>query len=526
MPHACDTTVCLQRPGLSVDIPEAAGSPPAGDSPGQESSPVETPTPKLRDADPDLVASADIDLDDLVERREGRRTLHYLVFMVTTLVLMPVYSLWFLFMGWVYYLVPNSMAVVALVVSFFLPAVLHLGWRAARARNSNKLQFYSFLLVLAVSLQVSMCVVMILDNGVIRNGYIQSVTIAGRDVCESTGSLPWGADYLPIDEICACFSAQNEERRSALPENPEDAAAASGNLTGGLLGSDTEIVDGVTAGNSSVSLAPDVSINMTMCHTVAATNETVCEVVESLVGCLRFVVDNEIGLAGPHVVAICLGTLCIELFLSYLAYTMMDDMDWKEQQRGLKRKGGLSVGTLQGQIVDAEGLKSGIVDTKANSYGCRYAVLTLRSEDVAEKSHRKYTAVTRKIEDDPSPDWNEPFEGWVLYDCSKVLEIEVYDVIVEKKKKTREVLIGSAEVQIEGDRLPEQDYTMNGNDEEGPCSIELTWEPPRKKNKDSPETAAAGTINIMLHRVPVPPLLTRRSVSITQTWYFESTVLF
>jgi hypothetical protein len=114
----------------------------------------------------------------------------------------------------------------------------------------------------------------------------------------------------------------------------------------------------------------------------------------------------------------------------------------------------------------------------------------------------------------------------VLYDCSKVLEIEVYDVVVEKKKKTREVLIGSAEVQIEGDRLPEQDYTMNGNDEEGPCSIELTWEPPRKKKKDSPETAAAGTINIMLHRVPVPPLLTRRSVSITQTWYFESTVLF
>eukprot|EP01043_Picozoa_sp_COSAG02_P075570 COSAG02_NODE_15648_length_1151_cov_123.311787_1_plen_383_part_11 len=383
--------------------------------------------------------------------------------MVTTLVLLPVYGLWFLFMGWVYYLVPNSIAVVALVVSFFLPAVLHLGWRAAVGRNSNMLQFYAFLLVLAVSLQVSLSLVMVLDNGAIRNGYIQSVTIAGRDVCKSTGSVPWGANHLPIAEICQCFSAQSFD-------DADDAL------------SDTDVVDGLTA-NSSAPSAPEhqydavshFSINMTLCHTAAAANETVCEVVDSLPGCLGFVVDNEIGLTGPHVVAICIGTLCVELFLSFLAYTMMDDLDWKEQQRGLKRKGGLSVGTLRGEIVDAEGLKSGQVDTNLNGFGCRYAVLTLRSEDVAEKSHREYTAVTRKIEDDPSPNWNEPFEGWVMYECSKVLEIEVYDVVVGKKKKTREALVGSATVQIEGDRLPEHDYTMDGNEEEGPCSIGLTW---------------------------------------------------
>jgi len=34
-----------------------------------------------------------------------------------------VYTLWFFFMAWVYYLVPNAIALVALIVSFFLPAV-------------------------------------------------------------------------------------------------------------------------------------------------------------------------------------------------------------------------------------------------------------------------------------------------------------------------------------------------------------------------------------------------------------------
>ena len=497
-----------ERRALSVDIPDGGG-----DSPGPEESPVETPTEQLADEDPFV----DVDFD-LGERREGRRKVHFLVFMLATLMLLPVYSLWFAFMAWVYYLVPNMIAVVALIVSFFLPAVLHLGWRGARERNSGVLQFYAFLLVLAVSLQVSVCVVMVLDNGVIRNGYIQSVTIAGRDVCENTDSLPWGANHLPVDAICECFNAQND-RESSLDENLD------GNLTGTLL------VDGATVrqetrADLSAVVPAGVSMNMTLCHTAAATNETVCEVVESLVGCLGFVVDTRIGLEGPHVIAICVGTLCVELFLSFLAYTMMDDLDYKEQQQAMKRKGGAPVGTLQGAIVDAEGLKSGQVDKRSNSFGCRYAVLTLRSEDVAEKEHRQYTAVTGKVEDDPSPDWNQPFEGWVLYECSKFLEIEVYDVIAPNRKKSKEVLIGSAKVKIQGDWLPELDYTMNGDEEEGPCSIELKWKPLGKKKSDLPEIQKAGTINIMLHRVPVPPLLTRRSVSITQTWYFESTVLF
>ena len=56
------------------------------------------------------------------------------MFMSATLFLLPVYSLFFIFMAWVYYLVPNAIALVALIVSFFLPAVLYMGWSAAVVR--------------------------------------------------------------------------------------------------------------------------------------------------------------------------------------------------------------------------------------------------------------------------------------------------------------------------------------------------------------------------------------------------------
>jgi hypothetical protein len=542
---------------LSIRVPDAAGSPRAdeeGTSPSDASpsdaspslpSPVDTPTPREPD---DERVSVD-EVFDLAARREGRRKTSYGVFMTLTLVLLPVYTLWFGFMAWVYYLVPNSIALVALVVSFFLPAVLYLGWTSARDVKGSTLQFYAFLLILAVSLQISLSVVMILDNGAIRNAYIQSIMIAGRDVCGTAGSLPWGAQYLPLDAICECFVTQDESDPRLVEEVAEDLealGAVAANSTSTLPAVDAAAaVDGFGEGadelgvgigvvvddwsqgfaaNSSSAVIPDVSMNLTLCHTVEGTNEMVCEVVDSLVDCLGFVVDTRVGLTGTHVVAICIGTLCVELLLSFLAYTMMEDLDWKEQQKALKQKGGPQTGTLRGEIVDAVGLKSGRVDTKKNSFGNRYAVLKLRSEDVAEKEHRSYSVTTSKVEDDPSPDWNQSFEGWALYESSKLLEIQVYDVIQEKRK-TRDVLIGSANVAIQGDRLPDLDYTMDGNEEEGPCSINLVWTPPPKKKKDTPERASAGTINIMLQHIPVPPMLTQRSVSITKTWYFESTVL-
>ena len=126
---------------------------------------------------------------------------------------------------------------------------------------------------------------------------------------------------------------------------------------------------------------------------------------------------------------------------------------------------------------------------------------------------------------DPSPDWNTEFEGWALYECSETLVIEVYDVVQVKKNKILDVLVGAARLRMQGNRLPEIDYIMDGDEEEGPASIELRWTPPKKKKKDTPKEGRAGTINVMLQFVPVRPMLTKRAVALTKTWYFESTVL-
>lgn len=115
---------------LQIEVPAAGGSPRVG-ADGEVLSPVETPTPRQHSEN---AQNEILDFDQHGDRRQGRRRWRYLVFMSATLFLLPVYSLFFIFMAWVYYLVPNAIALVALIVSFFLPAVLYMGWSAAVVR--------------------------------------------------------------------------------------------------------------------------------------------------------------------------------------------------------------------------------------------------------------------------------------------------------------------------------------------------------------------------------------------------------
>ena len=71
------------------------------------------------------------------------------------------------------------------------------------------LRLFAFVMLLAVNLQVSVCLVLVLDKTV-SEAYLSSVVVASHDVCKNleTGmaALPVGADYLPVDEMCACFN--------------------------------------------------------------------------------------------------------------------------------------------------------------------------------------------------------------------------------------------------------------------------------------------------------------------------------
>ena len=99
--------------GLSVMIPNGRQSP---------TSP-ETPTPRAGDAGRDTF---EMDVDEDRERRHGRKCGNYLVFMTATVLLWPVYFLFFVFTLWAFWLLHNSITFVALVISAILPAVPHL----------------------------------------------------------------------------------------------------------------------------------------------------------------------------------------------------------------------------------------------------------------------------------------------------------------------------------------------------------------------------------------------------------------
>ena len=160
--------------------------------------------------EPDL---GDIDLDAHLasdaDARLARRTCLYLVFMAATVVLFPVYFVLFLFIVWLWYVVPNSMSAAGVVVALVLPAILIIGFISARKQKMPMLRFYAFLMMLAVNLQVSVCIMVAFDKSVAA-AYLSGVVVAGHELCATIDDgvefLPLGVSLLPnIRSICSCF---------------------------------------------------------------------------------------------------------------------------------------------------------------------------------------------------------------------------------------------------------------------------------------------------------------------------------
>eukprot|EP01051_Picozoa_sp_SAG22_P003800 SAG22_NODE_190_length_15715_cov_21.164980_2_plen_417_part_00 len=292
-----------------------------------------------------------IDLDD-DEIMHNRQSHYYMVFMVITVLLLPFYFLIFVFTLWLLYLVPNTLSVVGSVVSAVLPIVLSVGLRAARRMKMSQLRFYSFLMMLAVNLQISLSLVLTFDRAV-SNAYLGSLVYAAQQLCTDLAggvSMPLGAKLIPTTELCACTSIYMSDGSWQSLEETLSAARPPPNST--------QI--------PSNAMAEDVMVCMT-------------GVLESL----------GVGHTELSIFSAC--TLIAELALAYLGYHMIEDVEVKSEKKDAKKKGGQQIASIRGEIIGADGPLSGHTkppSKRKNNFSSRYAELSLNAPGLHNKEHR------------------------------------------------------------------------------------------------------------------------------------------
>eukprot|EP01048_Picozoa_sp_COSAG05_P002391 COSAG05_NODE_97_length_19444_cov_8.577174_14_plen_326_part_00 len=169
----------------------------------------EPPTPRSPNA-PECDVDDDQHHDLDAEKREGRARLKFLLFMVVSAALVPFFMAIACFTLWIYYLGPNALSLMCAVVGCSMLLVLVLGIKGALKTNHKRLQMFSFLLLLVLSMQISMIMVVLLDDGSLANAYLASAGRAINGMCDIT-HLPVGAGMLPVQEICDCVKKGSYE---------------------------------------------------------------------------------------------------------------------------------------------------------------------------------------------------------------------------------------------------------------------------------------------------------------------------
>lgn len=231
------------------------------------------------------------------------------------------------------------------------------------------------------------------------------------------------------------------------------------------------------------------------------------------------------------------------------------------------QKGGRLMGTLRGEIVRGSKLGSaaGLPPKKKRKFlgrkkeqnnggglASRYAVLTVRTKDLFDPSREVQKRTTNIVEDDADPAWNFTFgfpdsepgrDGIDIFEESQPIEIWVFDgehvsATAKLDKKARApVCVGKAGEHSSGTNgaqitngvhfiedpatragmIPELDYATDGKAE---VEIPLFLE-----NKKGSLIERAGSVTVRFQYTPRPPLLSRSAATVTQSWYYEATVL-
>lgn len=142
---------------------------------------------------------------------------------VGTAVLLPVFLLFALFAAWVVYLQANAVNVLVVCVALAMPAVMYTGCRGAGKQSEPVLRAYSFALTMVITMQLSMTFVAWFDDGTLWAAYVDSCAVGFSSMCSNMENLPMGADWLNVEEICACASSSTEdwERRENITNDDE-----------------------------------------------------------------------------------------------------------------------------------------------------------------------------------------------------------------------------------------------------------------------------------------------------------------
>ena len=436
-------------------------------------------------------------------KRLGRAGISYFIMTTGTLLLLPIYTVFAVFMLWVFYIVPNPMSFLGTCVAVAVPGILYVGRQGAKTSEEGTLQMFSFLMVLGITLQVSIMFVVALDDGTLVDAFLDLCAEGARTMCANMAHLPWGAELLPTEMICACAA---EEADSS--------------------GSGTEARD--------------------------------------LATCLKDHLQEDYSVGAYEAVLALCATLGVEITLSWIAWGMMVDLDLKETRDASRRKGGGPTGTLRGKIVCGTGLlcefdtlaekaqakqikkeakaaKKALKAQKKKTKGkkgneqkadeglgglglqvaSRRVELALKTPglDKAVAQHINQVARSPAVEDDCDPEYSYEFFAMRTYAASTTIVLSAWDFASDPKGK-QGVCVGTAKIEVKKDKLPEYGYTMDADPDDALVKIPLTWTNPK-----TGVTRDAGKVLIELVWVPEGDMLTNAVSMITKTWYFELTVI-
>jgi hypothetical protein len=159
-----------------------------------------------------------------IPERAGRKISSHFILIAGTMVLLPGFLLFAAFMLWVVHLQPNALNILVMCVSVVMPAVMYTGWRGAAKRSEPVLRGYSFALSVVITMQLSMVIVALLDDGTLAEAYGDSSAAGFLSLCSNLENPPVGVDWLNMDEICNCSSFGSGDAAETLDNATSNGA--------------------------------------------------------------------------------------------------------------------------------------------------------------------------------------------------------------------------------------------------------------------------------------------------------------